>query len=207
METVKSILGCPMLSCICLLWSLRETVRCPQASVYEVKKQWMSYCKRHDIPLLATMAVYKHTYKSVTADAMKPFHLHLYHVQFHWLICLFIYRLFNRGFTEISAFRKRSVRISARTSDILAGGFHSLPQYLQANTEIVLRLCQDNFLPNPFQFIYHISMGHNGSVDMASSYGLDGRGKRFFSFPQCSDRLWGRPSLLPNGYRGLFLRE
>jgi hypothetical protein len=47
-------------------------------------------------------------------------------------------------------------------------------------------------------------------VGIAMGYGLDGRGsipgrsKRFFSFPQCPDRLWGQPSLLSNGYWGLF---
>jgi hypothetical protein len=30
------------------------------------------------------------------------------------------------------------------------------------------------------------------------------RGKRFFSSPQCPDWLWGPPSLLYNGYQGLF---
>jgi hypothetical protein len=31
------------------------------------------------------------------------------------------------------------------------------------------------------------------------------RGKRFFSSPQRPDLLWGPPSLLSNGYRGLLL--
>jgi len=45
-----------------------------------------------------------------------------------------------------------------------------------------------------------------------SDYGLDdratipGRGKGFFLYPLCPDRLWGPPSLLYNGYRGSFPR-
>jgi hypothetical protein len=48
------------------------------------------------------------------------------------------------------------------------------------------------------------------SVDIAMGYRLDGpssipRSARFFSSPQCPDRLWGPPSLQRNGYWGLFL--
>jgi hypothetical protein len=35
---------------------------------------------------------------------------------------------------------------------------------------------------------------------------IPGRGKRYFLSPLCSDRLWGPPSLLYNGYRGSFPR-
>jgi hypothetical protein len=45
---------------------------------------------------------------------------------------------------------------------------------------------------------------------IATDYGLDDscsspdRGKRFISFPQRPDRVWGLPSLLSNSYRGLW---
>jgi hypothetical protein len=49
-------------------------------------------------------------------------------------------------------------------------------------------------------------------VGIVTGYGLDDRGvgvrvpvgSRIFSSPQRSDRLWGPPSLLSNGYRGPF---
>jgi hypothetical protein len=53
----------------------------------------------------------------------------------------------------------------------------------------------------------------NISVGIATSYRLDrlgsipGRGKRFFITKQRPDRLWDPPSLLSNGYRGLFTRR
>jgi hypothetical protein len=47
---------------------------------------------------------------------------------------------------------------------------------------------------------------------IVTGYGLDNQGvgvqvtvgSRIFSFPQRPDQLWGPPSLLANGYRGLF---
>jgi hypothetical protein len=47
-----------------------------------------------------------------------------------------------------------------------------------------------------------------GTKWRARFYGsILGRCWKFLSSPPCPDRLWGLPSLLPNGYRGLFLRR
>jgi hypothetical protein len=53
---------------------------------------------------------------------------------------------------------------------------------------------------------------HNfSSVGIATVYGVDSKGSipgsaRFFSSSQRPDRLWGRPSLISDGYRGIFPR-
>jgi hypothetical protein len=54
----------------------------------------------------------------------------------------------------------------------------------------------------------------DSAVGIATGYGLDGRGvgvrvpvqSRIFCSPRCPDRLWDLPSLLSNGYRGLYPR-
>jgi hypothetical protein len=44
----------------------------------------------------------------------------------------------------------------------------------------------------------------HSAVGIATSYGMNYRGSRIFSFLFRPDRLWGPPSLLSNGYQGLF---
>jgi hypothetical protein len=50
---------------------------------------------------------------------------------------------------------------------------------------------------------YSVWLGAGRPGDRGS---IPGRGKEFFLYPLCPDRLWGPPSLLYNGYRGSFPR-
>jgi hypothetical protein len=58
------------------------------------------------------------------------------------------------------------------------------------------------------------SQSRHGAVGIETDYGLGDRGvgvripvgARIFSSPYLSDRLWGPPSLVSHGYRGLLPR-
>jgi hypothetical protein len=62
--------------------------------------------------------------------------------------------------------------------------------------------------------VERLSAARDSEGGIATGYGLDDRGvevrvpvgSRIFSSPRRTDRLWGSPSLLSNGYRGLLPR-
>jgi hypothetical protein len=51
---------------------------------------------------------------------------------------------------------------------------------------------------------YIVTKSRDSSVGIGLGYGLDDRDWEFFSSPPRPKRLWGPPSLLSNGYHGLF---
>jgi hypothetical protein len=63
--------------------------------------------------------------------------------------------------------------------------------------------------------MFGLIKSRSSAVAIATSYGLDDRmvavrvplGTRIFTSPYRPHRLWGPPSLLFSGYRGLFLRQ
>jgi hypothetical protein len=80
--------------------------------------------------------------------------------------------------------------------------------------ESEVRLPTDIFVV-PTSSSRKVAWGQDSSVGIATGYGLDGRGvglrvmvvERFFFSPRRPDWFWGPPSLLYNGYQGLFPRE
>jgi hypothetical protein len=70
-------------------------------------------------------------------------------------------------------------------------------------------------IPHKIRDFQFPTIGRDGSVGIATGYGLDDRGvvvrvpvgSRIFSSPQRPDWLWGPLNLLSNGYRCLFPRD
>jgi hypothetical protein len=101
----------------------------------------------------------------------------------------------------------------------------NLPEGTEENYDSRCSSWDSNHVPPEFKFRSTVAfiniflflacccvMSRDSSVGIATGYGLDGRrvgvrvpvGPRIFSSPHRPDRLWGPPSLLPNGYRRFF---
>jgi hypothetical protein len=66
-----------------------------------------------------------------------------------------------------------------------------------------------NKIPIIIYMVLHFELkSRDSAVGIATGYGLDGQvfgvrvpeGSRIFTSPRRSDRLWGQPSILSNGY-------
>jgi hypothetical protein len=98
---------------------------------------------------------------------------------------------------------------------------HELLSLLRTQWQVYIQsgLILENSAFSPYIVAYvsydSHSRSRDSSVGIATGYGLDDRGIRFrvllgpriFTSPRRPDRLWGPPSLISNGYPGLFPQE
>jgi hypothetical protein len=113
------------------------------------------------------------------------------------------------------ALRKENRVESYRIGSNLGKEFTTTPQFrylkcISSNKTLVIV-----FISTEFMNIWNTIRSRHRVVIIATGYRLDDRGigvripveSRIFSSPRRPDRLWGPPSILPNGYRKFFPRR
>jgi hypothetical protein len=108
-------------------------------------------------------------------------------------------------------------RTTSRYSRLCAGKSNS--HINRRQFDLCLRITLLEFWPgyqsSRFRMFVDFLKRRDSTIGIATDYGLVGQGTRvripvrarFISSPRHSDRFWGTPSLLCNGYRGFFPRE
>jgi hypothetical protein len=168
------------------------------SSVILSKKLYMyvSYCRDRVISL------YSSKFLLIRKRYYVLFLISVFIVQVTKLVQFTQYKTFSKIPPSVNfATRVRTCRVARLSA--------SWRSFLRAITSIMRRAVRFVY-PLLFKTLY--SSSWDGTVLIATGYGLDDRGvgvrvpvgSRIFSSPRRSDRLWGPPSLLSNGYRGTF---